>query len=182
LNADAATALEREASALKQRVASRIVEVEKQLQQPPLELLRFDNNIAAPGGWQPMDIPDGGSLAQTNTADGKRALMIRAGPVTSASWRAKVLLPRGRYRFEGLLKTASVERLKFGKNHGAVLRVTTVSTTRPQPVLGNQPWKSLQVPFEVREREQEVELVCELRAGKGTAWFDLGSLRLLRLE
>jgi hypothetical protein len=182
LSREAGVTLQREAAALKERIAARIAEIERQLQQPPLELLRFGNNTAAPSSWQPVDIPEGGHLVQTNAPDGKRALMIRAGPVTSASWRAKVLLPRGRYRFEGALKTDGVERLKFGRNHGAVIKVSTVPSARPEPLLGSQPWKGLQVPFEVSERELEVELVCELRAGKGTAWFDKESLRLVRIE
>ena len=182
LGREEGAALQREASALKLRIAARIAEVDRQLQQPALELLRFQNNVGAPSSWQPVDVPEGGRLVQTNTAHGKQALVISAGPITSASWRAKVLLPRGRYRFEASLKTEGVERLKFGKNHGAVIKVPTVPSARPEPLLGSQPWKSLQVPFEVGEREQEIDLVCELRASKGTAWFDKESLRLVRLE
>ena len=179
LDHDARLALEHEAAALKERVQSRITEVEKQLRQAPLELLRFESNVAALSGWQAVDVPEGGELTRT-TVDGRTALTIRAGPVTSASWRTRVLLPRGKYRFEGELKTAGVARLKFGKNHGAVLKSPRVTSDRTPPLLGNQPWKSVQLPFEVDEREQEVELICELRAGSGTAWFDLESLRLVR--
>jgi hypothetical protein len=173
-------ALQRETAQLKERIRGRIAEVEKQIAQPPMELLRFESGIAKLSGWQPFDLPEGGSMAQTNTPDRKRALMIRAGPVTSASWRTKVLLPLGQYRFEGLAKTASVEPLAFGKNHGVMLRVTQVPAARPPPLLGTQPWKTLQVLFETTEREQEVELVCELRGRKGTAWFDLDSLRMVQ--
>ncbi|HWN93680.1 MAG TPA: CotH kinase family protein, partial [Methylomirabilota bacterium] len=182
LNREASAALEREGAALKERVAARIIQAEQQLQQAPLELLRFESNtVNLSTGWQPVDIPEGGRLAQTNTADGKRALMIRAGPVTSASWRTKVLLPRGRYLFQGKLKTEGVERLKFGKNHGAVLKVPIAPSARSEPVLGNQAWKTLRAPFEVAESEREVELVCELRAGKGTVWFDREALCLIRV-
>ena len=182
LNPNVVAALEREAAALKDRVSSRITQIEKQLQQNPLELLRFEKNVATLTDWQAVDVPDGGELAQTKAQDGRTALMIRAGPMTSASWRTKVLLPRGRYRFEGNLKTEGVERLKFGKHHGAVLKMPMVSAARTEPLLGTQPWKRMQVPFEIGVREQEVELVCELRAAKGTAWFDQHSLRLVRLE
>jgi hypothetical protein len=177
---DAATALQSESAALKGRIASRIKEVEKQLAVPPLELLRFENGVTKVRGWQSFDIPVGGSMAETNTSDGKRALLIRAGPLTSASWRTKVLLARGEYRFEGSVRTASVEPLGFGKNHGAMLRVTQVPAARPPPLLGTQSWKTLQVLFEITEREQELELVCDLRGRAGTAWFDLESLRLVR--
>ena len=179
---DAGSAIEHEAAALKERIRSRVAQIQKQLQQVPLELLHFQNGVAALGDWEATDIPEGGELNRTTTADGRNALMIRAGPVTSASWRTKVLLPRGRYRLEGALKTAGVERLKFGKNHGAVLKAPGASSARTEPLLGSQPWKTVHLPFEVTRREQEVELVCELRAGKGTAWFDRDSLRLVRVE
>jgi len=180
LDNNSATALQAEGAALKGRIAARRTELEKQLAVPPLELLRFENGVAKLSGWQFFDFPAGGSMMQTNTSDGKRALMIRAGPVTSASWRTKVLLPRGEYRFEGSVRTASIEPLAFGKNHGAMLRVTQVPAARPPPLLGTQPWKALQVLFEITEREQELELVCDLRGRAGTAWFDLESLRLVQ--
>jgi spore coat protein H len=180
LDHDAATALEREAAALKQRIASRVADAGKQLQQAPLELLRFQDQTATVTGWQPMDVPAGGSLVQTNAADGKNVLAIHAGPVTSASWRAKVLLSRGKYRFEALARTIGAEPLKFGKNHGATLRVVGATFTRPSALLRDTAWTKLQAPLEVTEKEKEVELVCELRASKGTATFDLPSLRIVR--
>ena len=36
--------------------------------------------------------------------------------------------------------------------------------------------------FTAPELEQEVELVCELRASGGEAWFDAASLKLTRLS
>jgi len=102
--------------------------------------------------------------------------------VTSASWRAKVLLPHGRYVFEAAAKTSGVEPLPFGKNHGVTLRVVGARAARPQPLIGDKPWSPLSTSFEVKDRESEIELVCELRAKKGTAWFDSGSLRLTRIQ
>jgi spore coat protein CotH len=177
-----AASLEREAAALKQRIDARAIELEKQLREPPLELLRFHEGIAKLSGWQPFDVPDGGGMVRTNSSDGKSILAIHAGPVTSAAWRAKVLLPPGQYRFEGSVKTAAVTALNFGKNHGATLRVSGAPAIRPPGLLGDKAWKTLQVPFQTTEREQEVELVCDLRASRGTAWFDVESLHLVRLK
>jgi hypothetical protein len=174
--------LDREARALKERIASRFAQVEKQLEQGPLELLRFENHVATAFDWKPVDIPEGGDLTETTLTDSRPALVIRAGPVTSASWRARVLLPRGRYQLEGAIKTENVERLKFGKNHGAILKVPAATSARTEPMLGTRPWRVVQVPFEIAEREKEIELICELRAAKGTAWFDRNSLRLIRIE
>jgi hypothetical protein len=176
------TSLEREAAALKDRIAQRLQSVEQQLQEAPLELLRFENGVAALTNWRVFDAPAGGSLAHTNTPDKKQVLAIQAGPVTFASWRSKVLLPRGRYRFEGALRTEAVTPLGFGKNHGAALRVASFPASREQRLIGTQPWKGALVTFEVTNRTQEVELMCELRASQGQAWFDLDSLRVRRVE
>ncbi|HTD68677.1 MAG TPA: CotH kinase family protein [Candidatus Limnocylindria bacterium] len=179
---DEAAALDREAVALKERIVARARELKTQLAQPPLELARFVDDIAKVSGWQPFDVPDGGGLTHTNAPDGRLALAIQAGPVTAASWRTKVLLPPGRYRFEGAIKTSGIAALPFGKNHGASVRVSGVPGVRPAGLVGEQPWKALQVTFETTAREQEVDLICDLRASRGAAWFDSESLRLVRLK
>ncbi len=178
---DEAAALDREAAALKTRLTARAQELEKLLAVPPLELLRFADGVATLSRWQAVDVPAGGALSASATVEGKRALSIQAGPVTSASWRAKVLLPPGAYRFEGAVKTAAVAPLKFGRNHGAGLRVTAPGLTRSALLQGHQPWTRAQVSFNTGAREQEVELICELRASGGEAWFELESLRLVRV-
>jgi spore coat protein H len=182
LSAAELTGIGREVAALKERIAQRLLSVEQQLQEAPLEPLRFENGFAALTNWRVFDAPAGGSLAQTNTVDLKRLLTIEAGPVTFASWRSKVLLPRGRYRFEGALRTEAVTPLGFGKNHGAALRVAGLPTSREHRLIGTQPWKTTPVTFEVTNLLQEVELMCELRAMRGQASFDLDSLRIRRLE
>jgi spore coat protein H len=178
---DEAAALDREAAALKARITARAEDLAKQLSKPPLELLRFTDGVASIGDWQPVDVPEGGTLSANGTLDGKRALAIHAGPVTSASWRTKVLLPPGRYRFEGAVKTSAIAPLKFGRNHGAGLRIAGPAIARSALLQGNQPWTQTQVFFNSSAREQEVELICELRASKGDAWFELESLRLVRV-
>ncbi len=181
LNAEELAALDKEVTSLKQRVADRLADIERQLQQTPMQPLHFENDAALVTGWQAVDVPEGGNLTQIRI-DGKPALAVVAGPVTSASWRAKVLLPRGRYRFEGSAKTSAVAALPFGKHHGAMLRVPGLSGSRSQALLGDNPWTRLAVSFEVRDRDQEVELICELRAHAGSAWFDPASLQIIRLK
>ncbi len=180
LSAKEARTLEREAATVKERIARRRHDLDQQIKQPELAPLQFDNGIAHLAAWQAVDPPVGGTMIQQPASDGKMALRIGAGPVTSASWRAKVLLPAGRYRFEGTASTKGVEPLNFGKNKGARLRVIGVSGVQSANLLGNQDWKVLRVEFQVGA-QQEVELVCELRARAGEVWFELGSLRLLRL-
>jgi spore coat protein H len=182
LPADHAMSLGREMAALKQRIAERLKSVDQQLRQAPLELLTFRDGVASLPNWQPTDIPEGGRLVRTNTADGKRLLSIKAGPVTFASWRSKVILAPGKYRFDGRLRTTGVLPLPFGKNHGATVRVTNARTSPIPRWTGTVPWQQASATFEITAPDEEIELVCELRASKGEADFDLDSLLLTRLR
>src|SRR5206468_3487730 len=101
---------------------------------------------------------------------------------TSASWRAKVLLAPGRYRFEGQARTTGVKALPFGRNHGAALDVSGIKSSRSQWLAGDTVWTRLEIEFEIKGRETEVDLICALRASAGEAWFDAESLRLARLS
>ena len=74
---------------------------------------------------------------------------------------------------------SSVTPLPFGKNQGAGLRVAD-KTLKAINFTGNSNWKKLAVEFQVDRVEEDVELVCELRASAGQAWFEKDSLRLAR--
>jgi spore coat protein H len=171
----------REIAALKERVSQRLDSVAQQLRQAPLELLAFHNSVATLPNWQPMDIPPAGELVRTNSPEGKAVLAIRAGPVTFGSWRSKVVLPPGQYRFDGKLRTLDVAPLGFGKNQGAALRVANAGVPKVSRWTGTEPWRAATVSFELAQ-QQEVDLICELRASRGQAWFELDSLRLIRLK
>jgi hypothetical protein len=179
---DEARALQRAAADLCERIRGRVLEAGRQLAAPEQEPLRFEDGVARPGGWRAVDEPAGGRLDHAPAPDGRAALHVRAGPTTSASWRTKVLLAPGRYRFEGLARTAGVKSLAFGKHHGASLGVVGTKSSRPQLLSGETAWMKLEVEFELRGRETEVDLVCSLRASAGEAWFDAASLRLVRTK
>ncbi len=170
-----------QAARLKERIVARAAGLAKQLSQPELKPLHFENTVARPGGWRIVDWPDKGKVEQINAPDGRAAVHIQAGPVTSTTWRAGVLLMAGRYRFEGTARTDGVKPLPFGKNHGAALRVTAGKARPSARLNGNSPWTKLAVEFEVTATEAEVELICELRASQGDGWFDVESLRLVRM-
>jgi hypothetical protein len=107
-----------------------------------------------------------------------------------ASWRASVLLPAGRYRFSGLMKTEGVRPLGVeGEDppSGACLRI---SGRQPETkLLGDNDWRRIGFEFEVEDDGSGEEgmpaggvvLVCELRAALGAACFDERSLLLSRL-
>lgn len=173
--------LSRGASLIKERLAARAASVARQLAEPEPAVLQFVAGVAQLSCWQPVDPPDGGRLAQVRTQDGRLALWIQAGPVTAASWRTRVRLPQGRYRFEGQVKVAGVVPLPYGRNHGAGLRVVGWGGLPPHDLAGDSAWKLLAIQFAVTNLVADVELACELRAAAGQAWFDLGSLRLVQV-
>jgi hypothetical protein len=175
-------ALAREVSALKDRIAQRLADAQQQLGQAPLELLRFHDSMANLPNWLPVDVPVGGELLRTTSDDAQPVLAIRAGPVTFASWRSKLILPPGRYRFEGKLRTVDIAPLAFGRNHGAALRVANVGMANVPRWTNTKGWEQAAVTFAITEPEREIDLICELRAERGQAFFALDSLRLVRLK
>jgi hypothetical protein len=144
-------------------------------------VLVFSNGTKPLTNWIAVDVPPQGKMDRARGPGDKAALHIQAGPVTSASWRSKVLLARGRYRFEGSVCVRGVEPLPYGRNKGAGLQVAGVRRLRPDALIGNQGWQPQQVEFQVTEPESEIELLCELRARQGEAWFAVDSLRLIQL-
>jgi hypothetical protein len=177
-----ARALQGAVADLCERIRGRVLEAGRQLAAPEQEPLHFENGVARPGGWRAVDEPAGGRLDHTAAPDGRAALHLLAGPTTSASWRARVLLTAGRYRFEGLVCTAGVKPLRFGKNHGASLGAVGAKTSRPQSLTGETAWTKVEIEFDLNARETEVDLECALRASAGEAWFDVASLRLVRTK
>jgi hypothetical protein len=169
--------LAREAAVVKERIVQRQLNLKWQLSQPELAPLQFSGGVARLSGWYKVDAPPGGSMDRGKSPDGWPALRIAAGPATTASWRTKVLLPRGRYRFEGRGMVAGVKPLPFGRHHGAGLRVSG-GTRSAASLTGDSAWRRLSVEFQVQALTEEVELVCELRASAGEFWADLDSLRL----
>jgi hypothetical protein len=182
LNGEAAREQSDAANRLAERIVRRLAHLGKQLSEPEMKPIPFDNGVAKLTAWRAVDVPEGGGLEQAKAPDGRSALHINAGPVTSASWRSRVLLAAGRYRFEGAVRTGGVKALSFGKNKGAGLRVSTARLAAPHQLSGDSPWTHLKVEFELSAPETDLELICELRASAGDAWFDAESLRLVRLK
>lgn len=148
--------------------------------QQALELLRrqarFDKDGACPvTQWTP--IYEGG--ADLKMQRRPPALYVRAGHGGAPSFRSRVHLPAGRYRFEGRARTAGVQALQTPWGAGAGLRVNG-KAPRENQLDGTADWKALAYDFEVTLEWEEVELVCELRAKAGEVWFDLPSLRVVK--
>jgi hypothetical protein len=91
------------------------------------------------------------------------------------------LLNRGQYRFEGKVTVSGVKPLPFGVHQGAGLRVAG-STRQSENLVGDASWRGLQAEFHVQSDNTVVELICELRASSGEAWFDAASLKIIPLQ
>jgi hypothetical protein len=172
--------IRQETALVKERIVQRRRDLEEQLGRPQLKLMQFQAGLGRPEGWSAVEAPAGGALERVNGPGGIPTLHIVAGPQTLASWRAKALLERGRYRFEGRAKVAGVKPLASGIHQGAGLRIGG-GVRQAANLLGDSSWQPLAVEFQVQEASREIELICELRASAGQAWFNLDSLRIVRL-
>jgi hypothetical protein len=169
-----------EAARLKERILQRQLNLRRQLSEPDRALLVFTNGIASLGGW--VKVATGpGRLDQCMTANQRPALHIVARSESGSSWRTAALLNPGRYRFEGLVKVSGVKPLPYGTYQGAGLRVAG-SLRESENLVGDSDWRTVSAGFDVTETAQEVELVCELRASAGEAWFGTESLRLVQVQ
>jgi hypothetical protein len=171
--------LEREAALVKERILERRRNIEVQLGRPPLKPMRFQAGVGQPEGWLAVEAPAGGTLDRAKAPGDILALHIVAGPRTLASWRTRALLQPGRYRFEGRARVAGVKPLPSGIHQGAGLRIGG-SNRQAANLVGDSSWQRLVAQFQVEDTAAEIELICELRASAGEAWFDLDSLRIVQ--
>lgn len=132
-------------------------------------------------GWRVQGLPQGADSGIVEGPAGIRSLWLRAEGVTSAAWTTAVRLPPGSYRFSGRICTSGVEPLEFGMHHGAALRVLGRKERSPG-IVANGKWREVFVDFRVADGPSDLSLLCELRGRAGQAWFDVGSLQLVRIE
>ena len=125
--------------------------------------------------------PTKGKMDLANGPGNVRSLHIMAGAETLASWRARSLIGRGRYRFEGRARVAGVQPLPYGLHQGAGLRVGG-KARQIDSLTGDSVWRMLTMEFQVEQTTEEIEFICELRAHAGEAWFDLDSLKVVPLK
>lgn len=165
------------ASWLCQNIVARGESLDEQLHATPREAAAFKNGILRLADWKPRNVNGTGSFDVATSKDGKKLLHILANnQSSSSSWRTRVLLPPGQYRFEGYGRTRSAGE----GSAGAQLRVSGATSV---PTLhGDSEWVMLNFEFEVTEPDREIELVCELKGNRGEAWFDTTSLKLRHVE
>jgi spore coat protein H len=181
------------------RIRERSESIREQLDRPepePPKALAFEGRTARTFGWESRTTLGQPRFARSNRGghEGGGALRISAPEKDQwcGSFRTSVILPPGRYRFGGLMKTKGVEPLEEGvdRTHAPSGGALRISGTQPsRKLLGDQDWTWVEFDFEVKPTEGEgdsavgrAELVCELRASRGTVWFDEGSLEVIRVD
>ena len=131
-------------------------------------------------GWE-SQVDRGDVVMREERGDnGHTWLHVRANAAGAGSWRARLALEPGRYRLEGMVKLQGVKLSEGDPKSGVGLRISRRKFSRK--LTGDLGWTPLTFDFEVTPDKSEVELVCELRAEGGQAWFDLTTLQLLRRQ
>ena len=152
------------------RILQRIRSVDRQLQGS------VANADAAPVPlgtleWNQRTVSGSALFEITGASPLRRTLRIEAtSQDTVASYRAVALLEPGTYTLVGDLRIEGVTG-----DIGAVLRVSGMRRVRG--LNGTRDWTRMRCDFSVEE-EGAVEIVAEIAADAGKAWFDLGSLRI----
>jgi hypothetical protein len=165
---------------LKRRVVARLANVSQQVSALGA-MAKFDGaGVAAAGNWSTN--VDAGVVIMTQGVEEKRpVLKIKHGDTTGmiASWRTRVGLEAGRYRFRGLVKAAGL--LPVGSpNVGVTLRIS--GTHPPFQIVRDTDWRLVEFDFEVLPPADDVDLICEMSTVMGEAWFDASSLQIVRLR
>ena len=166
---------------LKDRITGRMKFVKEQAALPePKPLALSVGASAVLRTWRKAPETEDAKLLEVKAA-GERQYLIGVGKSGQcvASWRKMVPLPKGKYRFSASLRTEGVVAVAAPVNFGAGIRVN--GADRPVGVAGESTWKTVSFDFEVTEEARDVEFVLELRATRGSAWFNLDSLKLKRL-
>jgi hypothetical protein len=156
------------------RISRRIRSVGDQLNRPRTPLDFNASGAAALNNWTRNLAQGSGLRLDKMQEDGRQLLHLSAANQGgSGSWRTRVYLAGGRYRFEGRARASD-----SAKGSGVCLRI---SGDRPAllPITGTD-WTPLNYTFDIGGGGTEVVLVCEFSGSRGEVWFDTDSLRLVR--
>lgn len=181
-NPTAARDQERAVKRFKASITRRINQLSKQLATPAAPWTFGPDGQVRLTKWSASAVHSGRPvLQQGKDPQGRQVLTISAGTAqtSSGSWRMRALLTEGRYQFVGQVRVQDVAVEADDPRGGAGLRISK-GPPRPGRLNGTTDWQEFVYEFQ-QEDTSEVELICELRATHGEAWFDLGSLRLARL-
>jgi len=165
---------------LRQRMVDRQNHVEEEL--GPAQVLAFeDDGTARLTNWR-SHLAFGNAKLTVSSNEAPALTIHCAGghQPTIASWRTRVVLPKGRYRVEAKVKADGLIPLRNAPGGGVLLRVYGRAFSAAVSVLPNGEWLPLHCEFSV-DQDTEDNVICEVRAHKGDVLFDLNSLKIRSL-
>lgn len=180
---EAAAAQAEAANAFVERLAARAQSLAEQKSAPEPKPLVFKTNAAvAIRGFHGMSEVEDANVEEVDE-NGARWYRVTAGPSGRcvAGFRRSVLLEKGRYRFEAVLRTDGVATLEEPDAPGAGAGIRTSGTTRADGATGGGE-RPVSFEFDVTEATADIELVLELRARAGTAMWRADSITLTRVR
>jgi hypothetical protein len=150
---------------------------------PLPQRLVFTHGIATISNWQPdVTVTSTGIRCDRMEAEGRKLLRISVSTNAIAAWTTTVVLERGRFRFEALVKAKPGVAVPSTKEvFGARIRHEGTDDLQMSRQKSDPSWDRLSYDFYVRD-EDEITLFCELSATEGEAWFDVDSLRLVKVQ
>lgn len=165
---------------LENRLLAREKALKEQVKRPEPKTLELDSNGRARLLGFAENVEAGDAALDPTTNDGKRAYRIECGAEPcAASWRKKVMLPQGRWRFEANVKCDDVAPIEGSPASGALLRIG--GAERKGGIVGACGWTTIRFDFEVAEATRLVELIAELHAASGRCWFDVSGMKMSKL-
>jgi hypothetical protein len=163
---------------LRARLVERVRNVEQQLILRP-KPVKFDaHGELQVGGWLPRPDSGNGVADVVTLPEAGRVLhLVARSGGTVAGFRAPIRLPSGHYILSGRVKTRDLDPVQDDRGRGAGLRIG--GSSRSNSLAGTADWTLMRFDFDLPDG-RDLELVAEIRANRGEAWFDLNSLHLTR--
>ena len=165
---------------LQNRLEAREKSLRDQVKRPEPKTLEVDSKGRAKLLGFAAHVEAGNATVEPTTHAGKRAYAIECGSEPcAASWRKKVMLAQGKWRFEADVKCDEIEPIAGAATSGAQLRIAGAQSRGG--VLGSCGWQVITFDFEVAEASRLVELIAELTATSGRCFFDVKDMRVIKL-
>jgi len=165
---------------LPSRIRRRLAVVHRELAEWPDPMPPWPaGKTLSPSGWGLM-VQSGSARSKTNqptTGASKTLYFAVEKSETRASFRTTVTLPYGKYRLVARCRSKGLEAFEDRFGRGASVRITGSTATDVSRIENDRDWTQLSFDFEQPD-DGPVELIAEVRANRGEAWFDLNSIRV----
>ena len=180
IDGDVAGSLDGAWKDLQNRLEAREKSLREQVKRPEPKTLELDSKGRAKLLGFTANVEAGNPTVEPTTHAGKRAYKVECGSEPcAASWRKKVMLAQGKWRFEADVNCDEVKPIEGSTTSGAQLRIAGAQSRGG--VLGSCGWQAITFDFEVAEASRLVELIAELNATSGRCFFDVKDMRVIKL-